>query len=143
MTIKYVVCPGFVISKNDGQSRLISFQQLVRLYKINPAECVEYPLRDFGCQNTIDKRYPSLQRLYPNYDGDYSLPPIKSFRMHHRFFRSAPVQEFTEETAPSWLKFGGFPGSTMDNRWFWNDHVMKLEVGQSIKTDFQEITRTQ
>jgi len=48
---------------------------------------------------------------------------------------------FTEDTAPKWLKEGGVKGSTMDNRWFWNDHVMTLQVGQSVKTDFSDIER--
>ena len=51
------------------------------------------------------------------------------------------VKEFTEETAPKWLREGGYPGSTMDNRWFWNNHVLTLEIGQSVRTDFNTITR--
>ena len=47
----------------------------------------------------------------------------------------------TEETAPSWVRFGGRAGSTADMRWFWNDHVMLLEVGESVDTDFRKITR--
>ena len=50
--------------------------------------------------------------------------------------------EFTEETAPDWLTSKNtVKGSTMDDRWFWTDHVLKLEVGQSIDTDFSRITR--
>ena len=51
------------------------------------------------------------------------------------------VKEFTEDTAPKWLCEGGPKGSTMCNRWFWNDHVLTLDVGQSVKTDFSTITR--
>jgi len=29
----------------------------------------------------------------------------------------------------------------MDNRWFWTEHVLKLEVGESVCTDFRKITR--
>jgi hypothetical protein len=50
-------------------------------------------------------------------------------------------KEFSEDDAPDWLKYGGIKGSTMDARWFWNDHVMKLEVGETIDTDFQRIER--
>lgn len=60
--------------------------------------------------------------------------------MQHIFFDSPPV-EFSEDTAPKYLKYGGIKGSTMDNRWFWNDHVMTLAIGESIDTDFQRITR--
>jgi hypothetical protein len=51
------------------------------------------------------------------------------------------VEHFTEETAPWWLKEGGRAGSTMCNRWFWNDYIMKLEVGGTIDTDFRRIER--
>lgn len=30
----------------------------------------------------------------------------------------------------------------MDNRWFWEHHVLTLEVGQSVGTDFRTIERT-
>ena len=65
---------------------------------------------------------------------------MKTFQMTHLIFPGDPV-EFNEETAPKWLKEGGIVGSTMDNRWFWNDHVLTLEVGAGIDTDFQKITR--
>lgn len=65
--------------------------------------------------------------------------PLKHFERIHLFFGN--VEPFTEKTAPKWLEFGGPKGSVLDNRWFWNDHVMKLEVGQYVDTDFQRITR--
>jgi hypothetical protein len=62
--------------------------------------------------------------------------------MKHRFFKDAPLVEFSELTAPKWLTSEKMiKGSTMDGRWFWNDHVLKLKVGESINTDFQKITR--
>ena len=66
---------------------------------------------------------------------------MKEFKMTHMFF-GPPGEPFTEETAPNWLCKGGVPGSTMDNRWFWNDHVLTLEVGETVRTDFNEIRRT-
>lgn len=63
------------------------------------------------------------------------------FSMKHIIFGSEQI--FTEDTAPSWLRFGGLAGSTMDNRWFWNKHVVTLKVGESVGTDFQLITRTE
>lgn len=65
---------------------------------------------------------------------------MKTFEMTHLFF-GPPSEVFTEETAPKWLREGGVPGSTMDNRWFWNDHVLTLEVGKSVNTDFNNIRR--
>lgn len=52
------------------------------------------------------------------------------FSMTHNVFKNTKPEIFDEESAPDWLRFGGKQGSTMDNRWFWNDYVMKLKVGQ-------------
>jgi hypothetical protein len=52
-------------------------------------------------------------------------------------------KSFSENTAPKWLTCENtVPGSTMDDRWFWEKHVLTLEVGESIDTDFRRITRT-
>jgi hypothetical protein len=65
---------------------------------------------------------------------------IKKFKMEHRIFKS--VEFFHENDAPTWLTSeNSIPGSTMDERWFWENHVLKLNVGQSILTDFRKITR--
>lgn len=66
---------------------------------------------------------------------------MKTFEMTPLHFPNGSLT-FTEETAPKWLREGGHPGSTMDMRWYWNDHILTLEVGESIRTDFQEIRRT-
>ena len=71
---------------------------------------------------------------------------MKKFEMVHLFFPPSICEKevFTEETAPSWLTGSGKPkGSTMDNSWFWEGHVLTLRVGQSIKTDFRKITRVE
>lgn len=63
------------------------------------------------------------------------------FSMTHLDFAGKPVI-FTETTAPEWLtSANSVKGSTMDMRWFWNKHVLTLEVGKSIDTDFRKITR--
>ena len=63
------------------------------------------------------------------------------FEMTQRFFKGEP-ERFSESSAPDWLTSKNtIKGSTMDYRWFWNDHVLTLEVGQSVKTDFQIIKR--
>jgi len=62
--------------------------------------------------------------------------------MTHRFFKNAPPKEFNEAQAPDWLtSCNTIPGSTMDLRWFWQDHVLTLPVGGSVDTDFQMILR--
>lgn len=49
---------------------------------------------------------------------------------------------FSEANAPDWLtNRNTVRGSTMDHRWFWEDHVLTLRVGESVNTDFQTITR--
>lgn len=49
---------------------------------------------------------------------------------------------FTELTAPKWLTSEEtVKGSTMDQRWFWDQHVLTLAVGQHIDTDFSRIMR--
>ena len=65
------------------------------------------------------------------------------FQMTFRDYPYPPKPtEFTELNAPDWLTSKNtVPGSTMDNRWFWNDHILTLKVGQSKETDFRIITR--
>lgn len=54
----------------------------------------------------------------------------------------APPSRFSEHDAPDWLTSAKtIKGSTMDNRWFWERHVLTLEVGQSVETDFHRVTR--
>lgn len=66
---------------------------------------------------------------------------MKRFSMKHRFLSKQP-EEFDESDAPDWLtSCNTIPGSTMDGRWFWNDHVLTLSVGGTIDTDFRIITR--
>lgn len=65
---------------------------------------------------------------------------MKRFEMKHKFFKN--IEWFDEETAPDWLTSkNSVKGSTMDGRWFWTDHVLTLDVGKSIDTDFRKITR--
>lgn len=63
------------------------------------------------------------------------------FSMQHKFLDLEP-KTFSEHDAPDWLTSKNtVPGSTMDCRWFWLEHVLALELGNSIETDFQTITR--
>ena len=67
-------------------------------------------------------------------------PGEKEFAMHP-VFQPKKTTFFFENEAPNWLCKGGRKGSTMDNRWFWEKHVLTLEKGKSISTDFNKITR--
>jgi hypothetical protein len=71
--IKYVIHPGYVPSKTDRNRHHIGAHMLMRLYHVNPAECV------------IDDGFPNLWpadaiHLYPNYHGDYTLPESRNDR---------------------------------------------------------------
>jgi hypothetical protein len=64
------------------------------------------------------------------------------FKMTHNHFENNEPEYFDEDTAPDWLtSTDSVKGSTMDSRWFWNEHVLTLEVGQTIETDFRTIKR--
>ena len=64
------------------------------------------------------------------------------FELKSLTFKRDPIRTFTESTAPDWLTSANqVKGSTMDDSWFWKDHVLTLEVGQSVETDFSKITR--
>jgi hypothetical protein len=66
---------------------------------------------------------------------------MKKFRLTHRFL-SGISKEYTEDTCPDWLTSkNSRKGSTMDMRWFWERHVLTLEIGQTVETDFQTILR--
>lgn len=67
---------------------------------------------------------------------------MKTFSMMQLTAKSR-VEHITEETAPDWLTSkNAIKGSTMDNRCFWEDHVLTLKVGQTVDTDFWRIKRT-
>jgi hypothetical protein len=66
--IKYVIHPGHVISKNDGERHYISAAQLMYFYKVRPGECVVDHY-----DNYIPFEGRELIHLYPKYNGDYEL----------------------------------------------------------------------
>jgi hypothetical protein len=62
--------------------------------------------------------------------------------MTHRFFKKMPAEKFDESNAPDWLTgCKTIVGSTMDSRWFWQDHVLTLKIGESVDTEFRRIVR--
>lgn len=72
---KYLVLSGFVVSKNDGQKHYITAPQLIRLYGVNPTECIcmtEEAYHRYGFHKPEHLRTMIL--LCARYDGDYSLP---------------------------------------------------------------------
>lgn len=67
-TKKYLVVPGYTISRNDGDRHYISAPALMRLYGVSPLECVVLSLSD---RRLADQ---NLIVLRPRYDGIYELP---------------------------------------------------------------------
>jgi hypothetical protein len=70
---KYAIWPGWVGSKNDKDKHYISAGQLMKLYRVDPRECVvltEYDLR--LSDNHIRNKTRGLTILGTRYDGDYS-----------------------------------------------------------------------
>lgn len=72
---KYLVIGGYVHSKNDGHRHYIPASTLVRLYGVNPHDCL------MADRNEVDRvlmgidpmKRSLLVRLLPRYDGNYSL----------------------------------------------------------------------
>ena len=55
------------------------------------------------------------------------------FNMQHKYLSHVSLQ-FTEVDAPDWL-------TGPCHCWFWKGYVLPLEVGKSVETDFNTITR--
>lgn len=71
---KYILCPGYVTSRNDGQRHYITAARLARLYGVRYQECL---IDDEVSHLTRGLHVlPGDVRLYPRYDGDYTLPPL-------------------------------------------------------------------
>ena len=67
MPFKYVVHPGYVVSRNDGDKHYITFIQLCRLYEVNPNECINAESQ----KQTVGRDLASLTHLHPRWDGNY------------------------------------------------------------------------
>jgi hypothetical protein len=71
MTIKYVICPDYIISKYDGDCHWISADVLMKLHRLNPQECIvadsRRPATYIGRRELIE----TLPNFYPRYGGEY------------------------------------------------------------------------
>ena len=59
---------------------------------------------------------------------------MKAFNMKHKYFNH--MEQFTIESPPGWLV-------SKEYRWWYVKHVLTLEVGESISSDFRIITRVE
>lgn len=80
-TARYLLCPGPVRSRTDGQVHHVSAAQLARLYRVPMDECVTLPRPGNPCATDLilslmERSGPGgdLIRLHPRFDGDYRLP---------------------------------------------------------------------
>lgn len=67
---RYIIHPGFITSKTDGDFHYVGYQQLVTLYKVDPRDCGLYSPVNFY---PADSMYEYIVHLYPRWDGNYSL----------------------------------------------------------------------
>lgn len=71
---KYLVCPGYVKSINDGELHYISAYKLMRLYNVHPRECIINNYNKFWSKldsmSDLDKGH--LIKLAPRRDGNYN-----------------------------------------------------------------------
>lgn len=75
--VKYILCPGYIISNYDGQQHYIGAMQLARLYGVDLRECEIYepaPWWPTSFYKWAEECHRDLIKLRPRYDGDYSLP---------------------------------------------------------------------
>lgn len=74
---KYLIVPGYVISKMDGNKHYIPADNLIRLYQVDRNEC--HIWKDER-KKPRPEDFKGLIFLYPRYDGDY--PNIPEIRCH-------------------------------------------------------------
>lgn len=68
--IKFVVIPGRMMSRSDEDIHYIDAPTLMRLYKVDPNECIVKHNDERDRYHNFD----GLIALRPRYDGDYRLP---------------------------------------------------------------------
>lgn len=77
--LRYVLCPGPVTSRSDGQRHWVGADALRRWYGVPARECVTFPQGD-GAEADIRRRIwcapPGAIYLRPRYDGDYRLSAL-------------------------------------------------------------------
>lgn len=74
---RYVIVPGYIKSKSDGDIHFIDAPTLIRLYKVDPKECVIAQVQkndELKITFELPSYDRSLIRLGPRYHGDYTIP---------------------------------------------------------------------
>ncbi len=84
---KYVVMPGYITSRQDGDEHYIGGRELMRLYGVRPDEC--YVLRPGETGSGLPE---GLRVLRPRYDGDYRLS-LTDLRKIPPYLNATPTVE--------------------------------------------------
>lgn len=85
----YVICPGTVTSRTDGQEHFVDERSLISLYGVHPALCVVYPRTE--AQERGWRMPPHAMYLEPQYSGDYSLPIYYGPKLQWKLKSHTPV----------------------------------------------------
>jgi hypothetical protein len=75
MSVRYVLHPGRVVSKNDGGVHMITAEKLAQCYQIPITECIvvreDAAFEEQRMASEKMTRYPNLIHLHPREEGDY------------------------------------------------------------------------
>lgn len=80
MTARYLLFPGYVTSRTDGQRHNVNAQALAFAYGVPMADCLIFPMGysadDAQRRNDLHERVArgELTALHPRMSGDYTLP---------------------------------------------------------------------
>jgi hypothetical protein len=73
----YLLCPGHVISKRDGQLHYVGAMRLALLYGVDWTMCEIDNVPDWwpaSMRQQFEERTKGLIKLAPRCDGNYTLP---------------------------------------------------------------------
>lgn len=74
---RYVLCPGFVRSRHDGQSHYVGPMDLARLYGVRLEQCEIFEPAQWWPESyyrMAEERTRGLIKLAPRSDGKYTVP---------------------------------------------------------------------
>ena len=73
--MRYVLMPGYIQSRNDGQAHYINAEKLSALYGVKLQECFVYDR--YNPEHRFWRAEKGDILLRPRWDGDYQLPKKK------------------------------------------------------------------
>jgi hypothetical protein len=75
--LKFLVCPGWVTSKNDGDRHWITAHQLMQLYMVRPEQCL------------IQGEAAELHIIGRRFDTEHLIPLRPSYHGHYPVFQES------------------------------------------------------